>query len=76
MAVDDGGGQWQRMTTARKIRQQTTTGKVESRWRTMTALDGRDGEDDVVFGGGHTVFCCEYFFFGGGGTIFFVWEFC
>jgi hypothetical protein len=51
MAADDGGGRWQRTTTAREIGRRTTTGKVESGLRTTTALSLRDGEDDVVFDG-------------------------
>jgi hypothetical protein len=37
--------------TARKIGQQTMTGKVGSKLQTTTALSIRDGEDDVVFNG-------------------------
>ncbi len=56
MAADDGGGQWQRTTTARKIGRRTATGKVGSGRQTTTALSIRDGEDDVVFDGGHMVY--------------------
>ena len=49
MVADDGGGQRQRTTKARKIGRRTTTGKVGSGGRTTTALSIRDGEDDVVF---------------------------
>jgi hypothetical protein len=55
MAAEDGGGQWQRTTTARKIRQRTMMGKVGNRRQTMTALSIRDREDDVVFNGSHMV---------------------
>jgi hypothetical protein len=51
MVADNGGGRWQRTTTACKIGWQTATGKVGSRLQTMTALSIRDGEDDVVYNG-------------------------
>jgi hypothetical protein len=55
MVADDGGGRRQRTTTARKIGRRTTTGKVGSGRRTMTALSIRDGEDDVVFNMGQYI---------------------
>ncbi len=55
MVADDGDERWQRTTTARKIGRRTTTGKVGSGRRTMTALSIRDREDDAVFNMGQYI---------------------